>query len=311
MKERTFWQAGVAATIRSGPFAGWPAVVREVHDDRLRVEVILADATFDIAPSSLTPHDFDPESGKSEKGLLASIFGRRGGLLPPDVEPPSFEPRLDRSTLIQGVRLAHCALAVSAARWPDFSREASLWSGGGNVYKSADGSGNVFTVAWEDAGLVAVLFDHESDRSPFNDPEPPDPVDELEQRLPAGLVGLARRALYPMVLENGYAAVPMITAWMWSEGGELRSEDPWADFFRHGGHLIHRHLLPVEQAMRGPYGWQAHSSLTEAQADLVLELAAGKRDLDTGDKEILLTRADPQRGEACCRRVLAQLGVRW
>lgn len=305
------WRVGVAATIRGGPFGGWPAVIREVHDDRLRVEVVLTGDSFDVETSGLTPHDFDPEPGKTEKRLLARIFGKHSSVPYPEVEPPKYQPRLDRSTLLQGVRLAHCQLAVCAARWPDSSGDANLWTGDQSVYKSADGSGNLFTVAWDDAGLIAVLFDHESDRSPFNDHEPRDPMEVLELQLPSDLIGLARRALYPMVLDSSYAVLPMITTWLWSDGDELRSEDPWPEFFRHGGHLVEKHLLSVEQAMRGPHGWQVQSSLTEAQAALALELAAGKKDLDEDDRQILLTRADPQRGEACCCRILNQLGVRW
>jgi hypothetical protein len=139
-----------------------------------------------------------------------------------------------------------------------------------NYWTHGDADGGV--LYFDEAEVVGAFFAHESDRSPFAPHHPPFDWRALYMGIPAYLWSLVERELVPVMTLDEEMPQPGITAGLWSEGGELRTAEPWSDFMRHGGELLEDELLEHEAALRR--FCKHYSRLSEAQLTVLRQWLA-------------------------------------
>jgi len=210
-----------------------------------------------------------------------------------------------RDDLIGWLRLRHVAEAFVVLRFdlPPGTR----WEGDGErgAFRLANGSGDDAAAVWEPGGLVAVAFDHESERSAIggdaDEPEAWDPRACFAP--PAALDDLLARAV--RLLEEGDQNV---TAGVWAEGEAVRASEPYAEAAANGIDLIEPEAEPLPCLTRS-------LSLDEPVARLAVALAAraAAGPTELAPPELAVLEASPRRagGPAEARALLAQLRVAW
>ncbi|SRR5579883_2018781 len=113
----------------------------------------------------------------------------------------------------------------------------------GSTYTYNGTDGNHAAVTFRRGRLVATLFDHDSDRSPFRCEGAYD-VERFLRGLPASHRRLAERCLGYWHAEGPRGEdVPLVTAAFWDGGESLAAAEPWEQVWEHGAHLLRRQLL--------------------------------------------------------------------
>jgi hypothetical protein len=62
---------------------------------------------------------------------------------------------------------------------------------------------------------------------------------------------------------------PLITTAFWASTGTITAAEPWSSVLEHGGHLIARELMTVEEGLAA---WREHYAWSDAETDLVATL---------------------------------------
>ena len=175
---------------------------------------------------------------------------------------------MTRESFIQRALLHHLCQRTSDLF---YDMESSVWDGtpADGAHNYQDGSGDFYTLEWNDSELVGLVFAHESERSQWD-------LDEDERQPYKHLVGLpeACRPLVERSLE-GYMCEELVTAGLWTEGDRVVVTEPWHKPWCHGLEMLWRYSLPAREAMLGSEGqsWLELASLTAAQAEVLLSLA--------------------------------------
>jgi ankyrin repeat protein len=230
-------------------------------------------------------------------------------------------PSLARDPTVHQARLHHLLCALSVVHHGE-AGSLSEWRGDGREgeYVHHDGSGNTVSLAWNEAGVVALASERESVTRGERRlaPGARKPLRHLPG-LPAALNEAAERAA------DGVAR--LATAGLWAAGGGGGTSLPLVPLGAHGVHRLLPYALAADAAVFGRgvrQGWLELTSLSEAQGRLALRLASALRRapapgvaLAPEDDDVIL--AHPETGRAArdlgrARRaaeMLASAGVRW
>ncbi len=205
-----------------------------------------------------------------------------------------------------GAILATIAHAVWIARDPTLA-VAQGWDG--RNYLLNDHAGTIGTVTFGEDGLVGVFFDAKSPRSPFVSGKPYS-IDPLVAGMPPALRKLAEEeALQYMIQEHEGADVPIITAAVWSERGEVVAAEPWDEVRENGGHVVRFQCMDADGALAE---WGSDMSLSPEQ--LALARTLYERKLALGDARYTMSEEEKRilgatAGEAEARERLAAVGI--
>jgi hypothetical protein len=147
------------------------------------------------------------------------------------------------------------------------------WSDGTFLYNGGDG--NHAAVAFHNQLVVATLFDHESDRSPFAS-EGQFSCNEILLGPPVSHTGLLDRCLSYWCTDMQGKSVPLITAAFWNRGQQLVAGEPWSVMWKHGGWIMSRQLIEdLDEALAE---WKADLNLTDDQLALARSLLQRRMD---------------------------------
>jgi hypothetical protein len=136
-----------------------------------------------------------------------------------------------------------CTLAVLVNALATFEYGASIssqWNDENYIYNGGDG--NYAFVTFRAGHLVATLFDHDSDRTPFHSEGESD-AERFFRGLPADYRPLAEWCLGFIHEDPQGNEVPMVTAAFWDGGEYLVATEPWEQVWEHGGHLLKCQLM--------------------------------------------------------------------
>jgi hypothetical protein len=154
-----------------------------------------------------------------------------------------------------------------------------------------DGQGNEGAITFGKIGTVVVLFDHESDRSPFAFAYGEDgtgyDIERFFRGMPAQLRKLAQDEALQFMLQDYQGGKPGITAAMWGEGETITAAEPWDAIREHGGFLIEHALLDPTGAITD---LQDNYALSDSQAQLLAALF--ERRLASEGQTISLTEGE-------------------
>ncbi len=226
-----------------------------------------------------------------------------------------------RSRLLRGAAQMYLGRAISAWRYPN---PYTHWKGDleAGVYGHDDGSGNLMALAWDPKHVVAVAFDHESDRSA----EAQDVFDETNYDprrfltgLPEAHASLLDAAVHAMHTTRGMVMdAGNVTAGAWWIREEPRLAEPWTLARDNGLWTIEPLELDASAAFAvdSDIGFAKWFSLSPDQAALARALAPrlfGGRIMLTAAERTLLARthdgqASPDGGRSS-RDLLRSLGV--
>lgn len=172
-----------------------------------------------------------------------------------------------REHVVEQARLHHILHCISGLHFGAVHQTG--WTGDATegTYSFNNGEGDLLTLAWSPAGLVALVFDHELAR----DQEVP-PVAEREplrclRELPTALAPLAERA--------ADCQERLGTHGFWVDDARLVPSDPWGRTCN-GIDMLGGFVLSAEQALFGKellQSWHEATSVSAAQARLAIKLA--------------------------------------
>ncbi|MFZ3087065.1 MAG: hypothetical protein WA123_03275 [Methylotenera sp.] len=208
--------------------------------------------------------------------------------------------------LWDGALLGTIAHAVWVAGEP-LLFAAQSWDG--HNYLLNDSSGTIATVTFVDKKVVAVFFDANSSRNPFVTGDASE-ADNLIAGMPSDVLTILKFETLQYMLQSYKGQdVPLITAAMWSSGGDLVAMESWADLISHGGHIVRIQLLSEDEAL---LAWKEEFLFSEVQVNLVKSLY--RRKIKNPDIHISLTDEEklmlaPSAGETECREIFASLNV--
>jgi hypothetical protein len=143
------------------------------------------------------------------------------------------------------------------------------------TYSYNGGDGTYAAITFGEGHLVATLFDHESDRSPFRfDYQGEFEVTRFFQGMPISYSPLAKKCLGFWYREHRGKDVPYITTAFWDDGEYLAAAEAWAQVWEHGGHVLEYQLMddPEEALPR----WQQACGLSPELIDLARSLLRRK-----------------------------------
>src|SRR5947207_10822984 len=145
----------------------------------------------------------------------------------------------------------------------------SAWSGdtGAGEYYYHDGCGDYVRMAWDQRGLVALMYDHNSERGEFNRAARHRRPYRWLPDLPRDLADLAAG----LVARNERLA----TAGLWVLDEDARASDPVVPAGEHGIGWFYQYALPARQAVFGDtlrQNWLYLHSLSTAQGELACRL---------------------------------------
>jgi hypothetical protein len=169
-----------------------------------------------------------------------------------------------------------------------------------NTYQYDGGDGDYAAVAFEGDCLVATVFDHDSDRSPFRC-EGTYEAERFFRGLPTSHRPLADRCLMCWRQEHEGRSIPLVTAAFWDDGEYLTAAEPWEQVWEHGAHVIRRELIEdLEEALAE---WQVNLQLSPEQVAFARSLFQRKMarpntviELEPADVQFLIRTAAGETG---------------
>jgi hypothetical protein len=204
--------------------------------------------------------------------------------------------RLDvsRARFIEQARVAFVLDTFSGLHYPNAS--GSSWAGGARVgtYVHYTHSGNHWAFAWDESGLVALVFDHESGRSEYDQPE--------EARKPLRWLKNLPPALFDLAERTAGLVERLATAGLWTAGKRHGLSDAWKEPYAHGLEYLRGYALSAEEAVFGDtlrQNWLELQSLSEEQGRLAIRLAqaAGRSPVEvSSEDEAVLLRPPEGKG---------------
>jgi hypothetical protein len=173
-----------------------------------------------------------------------------------------------RTHLIAMARVHHVLFAFAGLY---YGGSGGAWEGnakkGSYVYD--DNQGNRVILAWQKDMLVGLVFDHESERSEYDE-------DEDDRRPLRWLKGLPAR-VRPFATKTAADFENLATSGVFADGEEVTLSDPVRPrSAKHGLHLVAGFGLEAEEAIFGAtllQNWLELSSLEEGHARLALRIA--------------------------------------
>lgn len=221
------------------------------------------------------------------------------------------EPQLTRDGFVESAVLHFMATVVSSLYrgFPPASFEGDRHDG---AYAHHNGSGDHFALEWDRTRLVALAFDHESDRSEFSsDPHHRDPYRHLAG-LPAECVPLVERHL------TGFMCERLVTAGLWTVDGRIVAPRDWNPMRCHGlDQLWNFGLSPRDAMFHAWQPWAELLGLTEAHGNVLLDVlerwrGVGPTALTHAERDALLVPPPdyvPPRDPSDAWAELARIGV--
>jgi hypothetical protein len=216
--------------------------------------------------------------------------------------------------VVSQARLHHILCTLSSLY---FGSEGSRLTGDGvrGSYFYDNGCGDHHALEWEGDALVALFFNHESERSEWET--------SLADRDPLQYLPGLPQALRPLAERAARRVERMATSGLWIQGDAMRSSDPWGTraAWLHGqdqflGYERGAHDAVFGDAMR--QSWAELQSLSRELAELAIRLAAApsRRTRLSADDDALLfaewSERIPSR-DAVTRVVqdLSRIGIDW
>jgi hypothetical protein len=158
---------------------------------------------------------------------------------------------------------------------PDLANEQS-WDGWNYSVQDSMGSRGTFCFQVSDAGqptcCAGAVFSLRSDRRSLTGHSPDEPL-QFFVGAGADQTRLARMAFRYLLEDFDGRPLPWVTAGLWSEDGNLVSQDTWSIFLQHGGHLLERQVLPTDDAIDQ---WMQYYSFDEQETEVVRSLLMQK-----------------------------------
>jgi hypothetical protein len=224
------------------------------------------------------------------------------------------QPFPSRQRLWRGVVLSTIANALWAAA--DSRNTAYQWWDRSNYIYDTQSGGRV-CIHFGPTRLVGALYEHESRRSPFGEGFVPftgeryDPM-AFFAGAPAEVIATAREQPLQYLLDDIDGVVqPWVTAAFWSEGDMLTAAEPWPNVLKHGGDMLHEHLLePHEAYLEFQDGYEfTDEQIALVQSVFERRMAARSLPLHLTDADRRIFTAEGTGGLEESRRSLAAVGI--
>lgn len=248
-----------------------------------------------------------PRDGGASSGML--------GMLPESRCTRMVRFDVSRTRFIEQARIAFVLDAFSGLHFPN--THSSSWAGGSRVgtYVHSTHSGNCWAFAWDERGLVALAFDHESRRSEYDQAEKARKPLRWLKKLPPSLFDLAERTAG--LMER------LATAGLWIAGKRHGLSDAWKEPYAHGLEYLRGYALPAEEAVFGDtlrQNWLELVSLSEEQGRLAIRFAQaagrGPVEVSAEDEAVLLHPPDGEgspeaQAAVATAEALRTVGIHW
>jgi hypothetical protein len=171
-----------------------------------------------------------------------------------------------REHLWRGAVLASIGHAVWIMADPLLNYELA-WEGPN--YQRQDSQGTRGTMTFAPEGLIGVFRDDQSSRAPWHCTTPYR-LEDFFAGIPPDLRQLAEEEAL-MYVRDAYdgQVSPLITTAFWASTGDVTAAEPWSAVLEHGGHLIARELMDMEEGLAA---WREHYGWSAAETDLIATL---------------------------------------
>jgi hypothetical protein len=220
------------------------------------------------------------------------------------------EAPFSRTQIYEGAVLSTIAHAIWVLAHPLLAGEEG-WDGPN--YYLTDGSGDYGAITFSEQITVAAFYDVHSTRSPHRDDGDGSyhPRRYFSAASPEVWQLAQAEALEYLQFEFAESGLPLVTAAFWSEGERIVSGEGWSEVVAHGGHLIERHLLPIEEAI---LAWQANYGFADEQVRVIRDVYQRKlarlgavTRLTRDEERIVLSYGDA--GKDAGVAILAAIGI--
>ena len=205
--------------------------------------------------------------------------------------------------LKDGCILASLAHAIMVAKYPFLANEHS-WDGAN--YSVQDSEGQRGTITFLNGICVAAFRNDNSERIAWKER-----AEHFFQGATSEVLQIANLETLQFLMDKVDGTIlPFITTAFWG-GTQLFSNDTMQDLFKNGASLLHRQLLPSEQAIES---WKEFYEMNTGQVLLLLRLFDKKR--KSGDaalylspEEISLIGIETEEGLKECRTSFEELNM--
>ena len=213
--------------------------------------------------------------------------------------------------------LLHYLLCCGSAI--QFTDQRCSWTGDldNGSFHYDNGCGDQFVVVWQADQLIALTFDHESDRSPYVEDE----VDWSDaERLCRRWLGELPAELEAL-FEQASQRIEAVTAAMWGTAAGLAVGHAFEACEQHGLWMFQQHRLPHHEALFGGLNpWIEEMSIATEQGEVAVKLLEQARHLpytlsDEDIRKLLIVGCPvedfPIAGVAQAQAMLKVAGYHW
>jgi hypothetical protein len=211
-----------------------------------------------------------------------------------------------REHLLKGCILAAIAHAIMVAHYPDFSNEHS-WDGINYSVQNSEGARG--TITFHPQYCIGAFRDDNSDRS-----NKIKKATDYLKGAPKEIIEVAEIEALQYLLDSVKGkTIPLITSAFWSEGNNLYSSDTQDDMYEHGGFLLERQVMDINDSMEA---WKEYYEMSEQQGEL-LELAFSRKianpsvPIILSKKEISMIETDDEDNLNESRTSFGELYIKW